>query len=397
MLFVLFSYLPCELALIVLLVGLLYRNKSKTLRYFNFSMVFLVFTLGFYSFLVNATGDEKIAETADLFYRVAVSSTLSMFLVFFRVLVGKPLTIALSFLMVLPPIVIAIISLVLGITLGADVVGLYLDAINRHGYNASLQLYTGADFRIVFVCTFLYALIIMFQTLLLTLMLSTALNHNKFRISQIINAFRGIPMSSANVIAILLILLSVLLLILSLSSRSLAFQYRPLFIIIFLLVSVFIILIGNIAIVYPHSKVTFSGAGPGSGPKNFDAELYRNMHQPQSPSDTHSANYLNFYSYFIDGKAYLDPDMTVEKVCSEMQTNRTYISQLLNKEFGMSFRDLLCRCRVDYSKRLMKEQPNLSFDDVAKQSGFKSSSQFSKKFKEMETLAPSRWKSIYIK
>ena len=55
MLFVLFSYLPCELALIVLLVGLLYRNKSKTLRYFNFSMVFLVFTLGFYSFLVNAT------------------------------------------------------------------------------------------------------------------------------------------------------------------------------------------------------------------------------------------------------------------------------------------------------------------------------------------------------
>ena len=62
MLFVLFSYLPCELALIVLLVGLLYRNKSKTLRYFNFSMVFLVFTLGFYSFLVNATGDEKIAD-----------------------------------------------------------------------------------------------------------------------------------------------------------------------------------------------------------------------------------------------------------------------------------------------------------------------------------------------
>ena len=101
MLFVLFSYLPCELALIVLLVGLLYRNKSKTLRYFNFSMVFLVFTLGFYSFLVNATGDEEIAETAELFYRVAVSSTLSMFLVFFRVLVGKPLTIALSFLMVL--------------------------------------------------------------------------------------------------------------------------------------------------------------------------------------------------------------------------------------------------------------------------------------------------------
>ena len=62
MLFVLFSYLPCELALIVLLVGLLYRNKSKTLRYFNFSMVFLVFTLGFYSFLVNATGDEKMLK-----------------------------------------------------------------------------------------------------------------------------------------------------------------------------------------------------------------------------------------------------------------------------------------------------------------------------------------------
>ena len=72
--------------------------------------------------------------------------------------------------------------------------------------------------------------------------------------------------------------------------------------------------------------------------------------------------------------------------------NRSYLSQLINSEYGCSFYQWVNRLRIEEAKRLMREQPDLKIQDVADRCGFSSRRVFSQIFTRETGTTPTEWK-----
>jgi AraC-like DNA-binding protein len=82
-------------------------------------------------------------------------------------------------------------------------------------------------------------------------------------------------------------------------------------------------------------------------------------------------------------KRYLDPDLKITDMCRELNTNRTYLSNLINREFNLSFNDLINRYRTEHAVLLLENNKNnYSLQVIATDSGFGSLSSFNRAFKK---------------
>lgn len=101
----------------------------------------------------------------------------------------------------------------------------------------------------------------------------------------------------------------------------------------------------------------------------------------------------SFNKYMITEQGFLNPDMTIDMISHQLETNRTYVSKLVNIYYGMPFRDYLNKLRLDHAKTLMKDEPDAVIDYIALKSGFQSSTQFIRKFKDSEGVTPAVWRN----
>lgn len=92
-------------------------------------------------------------------------------------------------------------------------------------------------------------------------------------------------------------------------------------------------------------------------------------------------------------KPYLNPDFQLIDLREVLPMNRTYLSRLINSEYGCSFYRWVNGLRVNEAKRLMSEQPELKIQDVAKSCGFSSPAVFSRVFTLETGIPPSKWES----
>ena len=102
---------------------------------------------------------------------------------------------------------------------------------------------------------------------------------------------------------------------------------------------------------------------------------------------------LAFVQYFVSERPYLNPDLDINDVARALHTNRTYVSALVNRNFGLRFRDYLNSQRVNYSKKVLEEHPEMMLGEVAVMSGFTSDSRFVKIFKEHTGETPRAWQA----
>ena len=102
----------------------------------------------------------------------------------------------------------------------------------------------------------------------------------------------------------------------------------------------------------------------------------------------------SFKQHMEKEQGFLNPTLTIEEISRTLNTNRTYVSKLVNLYYGMPFRDYLNKLRMDYSKQLMTDEPDASLDYIAAKSGFQSSTQFIRKFRETEGVTPTVWKTL---
>ena len=90
-------------------------------------------------------------------------------------------------------------------------------------------------------------------------------------------------------------------------------------------------------------------------------------------------------------KPYLHPDFRLIDLRQVLPLNRTYISQLINAEYGCNFFQWVTKYRIEEAKRLMTEHPDMKMQDVAEQSGFSSPVVFSRTFAREEGKTPREW------
>ena len=85
---------------------------------------------------------------------------------------------------------------------------------------------------------------------------------------------------------------------------------------------------------------------------------------------------------------FLQPNLKISDVANLLHTNRNYIYNAINVEMGISFSDFINQQRIDYAAMLMKQNPEMSINDIILKSGFTSSSAFYRNYKKIKGSTP---------
>lgn len=98
-------------------------------------------------------------------------------------------------------------------------------------------------------------------------------------------------------------------------------------------------------------------------------------------------------AWFEKEKPYLREDLRLTDLQRVFPISRSYLSQLFNRELGLSFSDYVNQFRIEESKRLMEAEPNASIQEIAERSGFHSISTFRRAFQKCTGTIPSEYKN----
>lgn len=88
-------------------------------------------------------------------------------------------------------------------------------------------------------------------------------------------------------------------------------------------------------------------------------------------------------------------DLSLRKMANVLEMNYTYFSELFSKVTGRSFTQYLNEVRLSAAKRLLANT-NLSISDIAYQVGYNSEQYFSRQFKKLYEISPSRYRKEVV-
>ena len=109
-----------------------------------------------------------------------------------------------------------------------------------------------------------------------------------------------------------------------------------------------------------------------------------------APTGTKSA-VLKLEQWLEKEKPYLNPDFQLADLRQVLPLNRTYLSQLINSEYGCSFYQWVNSLRVKEAMRLLSENPDMKIQDIAERCGFSSRRVFTQIFTRETGTTPSEW------
>ncbi|WP_276357814.1 AraC family transcriptional regulator [Cohnella caldifontis] len=89
---------------------------------------------------------------------------------------------------------------------------------------------------------------------------------------------------------------------------------------------------------------------------------------------------------------YAEP-VTIEGMAEALGYNRAYLSRLFKARTGFSPATFLSRIRVDHGRRLLRERPELTVEQVASSAGFQDALYFSKQFKRWYGQSPTEYRA----
>ena len=97
---------------------------------------------------------------------------------------------------------------------------------------------------------------------------------------------------------------------------------------------------------------------------------------------------------FANDKIYKNSDLKITQVSSKLNTNRTYISQLINNDFDCSFSEFVNGHRILEAKKMLAndEFDNYSLNYISEEVGFGSLNTFIRVFKESAGITPGRFR-----
>ena len=82
----------------------------------------------------------------------------------------------------------------------------------------------------------------------------------------------------------------------------------------------------------------------------------------------------------VDEQLYLQPDLQLNGLATLLCTNRTYISDAIRKEKGMTFYEFINDLRIQHAQKLMKEYPEKAIFEIYTQSGYSNYPTFRRNF-----------------
>ncbi|MFI2858437.1 AraC family transcriptional regulator [Paenibacillus sp. JSM ZJ436] len=84
--------------------------------------------------------------------------------------------------------------------------------------------------------------------------------------------------------------------------------------------------------------------------------------------------------------------VSIEQMCASLGYNRAYLSRIFKKETGLPPVTYLLKLRMDRAKRLLRERPDLSVEQVSASVGLPDSLYFSRQFKRFCGMSPTAYR-----
>ena len=87
----------------------------------------------------------------------------------------------------------------------------------------------------------------------------------------------------------------------------------------------------------------------------------------------------------------IDKPITLAKACEQIGVTRSYLCHAVREKFGMTFSEYVHQEKIARAKRLLLSTP-LSVNDIAEQLGYGSPAYFTRVFKKLTGVLPSRYR-----
>lgn len=94
----------------------------------------------------------------------------------------------------------------------------------------------------------------------------------------------------------------------------------------------------------------------------------------------------------LEQKFFLQHDVKISDLAREAGTCRTYLSNYLNQELGLSFSDYINGQRIEYAKALINSaKRNYTQEELSAMSGFSSVTSFNRNFRKFAGMTTEEW------
>ena len=98
-----------------------------------------------------------------------------------------------------------------------------------------------------------------------------------------------------------------------------------------------------------------------------------------------------FQRLMRDELLFLKPGLSLDDVAERLQTNKFYISKMVNNTFNLGFPEVVNILRVDYAEQFIIQHPEAKQIEIAQKCGFISASTFNTVFKKVTGMTPKMW------
>lgn len=88
---------------------------------------------------------------------------------------------------------------------------------------------------------------------------------------------------------------------------------------------------------------------------------------------------------------YLNTDITMDDVVERLNTNRSYLAQMVKAEYNTTFTNYVTQMRLTKAEKMMLETDD-TLDTIAAECGFRESSSFCRVFKRERGITPNLWR-----
>jgi len=95
---------------------------------------------------------------------------------------------------------------------------------------------------------------------------------------------------------------------------------------------------------------------------------------------------------WLDEKRFLQSGITIEEVASQIGTNRSYLSEHINSGTGKNFRQWMNELRIEEAQKLLRQNPEMSVNEIAFAVGFVNNSHFGRQFRLFTATTPNEWR-----
>lgn len=92
-------------------------------------------------------------------------------------------------------------------------------------------------------------------------------------------------------------------------------------------------------------------------------------------------------------KLFINPGVTIATVATQINTNRSYLSQYINRSKQKNFNEWINGLRINEAKRLMIAQKNMSVEEISEKVGYTDKSYFSKCFVKYTGITARQWRN----